>query len=107
MSSSVFIPKEYAWDSAKGDWKSCITLDVDTNVGFDGEIHVEVTADITMLVPHPCGQPGVQIETTLQLYPSFKTGEPTKIEGFMFSGFHSSCQSVIRTLDMPADTEIY
>ena len=107
MSSSVFVPKEYAWDAEEGDWKSCITLDVDTNVGLDGEIHVEVTADITMLVPHPCGQPGVEMETTLQLYPSFRDDKPNVIKGFHFSGFYTSCQSVIRTLGMPADTEIY
>ncbi len=107
MSSSVYVPKEYAWDKVAGDWKECISFEVETVTEDSGDLILNITADITMLVPHPCGQPGVQTETTLQLYPSFSTDNPNKVEGFMFSGFYTSCQSVIRTLGLPDDTEIY
>ena len=106
MSSSVFVPKEYAWDAVRNDWKECIRVVARSRLK-ENEIYIEVEADITMLVPHPCGQPGVEMETTLQLYPSFRDDKPNVITGFHFSGFYTSCQSVIRTLGMPADTEIY
>lgn len=106
MSKSLFIPKDFAWDTVRNNWKECIHVYVKSRIK-DDEISIVVEADITMLVPHPCGQPGVETETTLQLYPSFHDDKPHVIKGFFFSGFYSSCQSVIRTLEMPAETEIY
>lgn len=106
MSKSLFIPKDAAWDAVRNDWKECIRVVARSRLK-EGEVSIVVEADITMLVPHPCGQPGVETETTLQLYPSFRDDKPNVIKGFHFSGFYTSCQSVIRTLGMPADTEIY
>ena len=106
MSKSVFIPKEFAWDEVREDWKDCIALSVDSQM-VDGEVSITIEADITMLVPHPCGQRGVETETTLQIYPTFEDDKPNVIKGFYFSGFYTSCQSVIKTLGMPSDTEIY
>ena len=106
MSVGIYIPKEYAWDSAKGTWKDPVRLLVKSK-SKGGEITVDISAEITIIVPHHDGQPGVEVETTLDLYPRMSMTSLNIIDGFHFSGFRASCNSIIKTLGMPEDTVIY
>lgn len=114
MSSSIHIPFEYLWDHENDRFKPCLNIMyVPTFVEGVG-IKLELDVGINVWVPHP--QPGVMEQRELLLtnqsmgmIPCEFTPNKTNdvyIEGFYFSGFYNSCKAIIKTLDMPEDTEI-
>lgn len=99
MSSSIFIPIEYLYDSETNEFRYCVGH---SHVLSDTEDGVYFSQSQTLTYLSRAG-----VRYTVGIDASMCQDKPDIINGFHFSGFHATCLDIIKFLEMPETTEIH
>lgn len=99
MSKTIFIPIAYLYDEEANELSSRVGY-THTLANTDDGVYFNECQTLTFV--------GRDMKIyTMDIYKCMSDTDLGILKGFFFNGFHSTCEDVIKFLDMPADTAIY